>query len=297
MDDRYQSLLRESFGEYLKRLDSLPGETPLAYDFDFLANRQWHLLGEMMVESDLRELTNLLNRWPHSLLRWDAWNQVLTQYDEETAWLLRYEFLDALAHECLLRPSALRDTFTSVATNTLHQARLSIDPAYRDHLTGDPTSPSDRPKPLNRGAKEKRLHVIAKTWPKGESLLTAIRQIDSQEYKDATFNYRNLVNHTISPRLGVGETRMVTRQVVPAERMEQQADGSFNLVTIPDKMCVRYGFGGTLPLDLVAAYQANKRQFWLARTCYGQFLSFLKEVAAEIAPQIETETLTNPAPA
>lgn len=297
MDDRYQSLLRDSFGEYLKRLDGLPYETLLAYDFEFLANRQWHLLGEMMVESDLRELTNLVNRWQHSLLRWDVWNQVLASHDEETAWLLRYEFLHALAHECLLRPSALRDTFTSVATNSLHQARLSIDPAYRDHLTGDPTSPSDHPKPLNRGAKEKRLYAIAKTWSIGESLLAGIRQIDSQAYKDATYNYRNLVNHTIGPRLGVGETRMVTRQVVPAERMEQQADGSFNLVTIPDKMCVRYGFGGTPPLDLVAAYQANKQQFSLARACYGQFLSFLKEVVAEIEPQIETETLANPAPA
>ena len=122
MDDRYRSLLQDTFGNYLKCLDSLPGETPLAYDFKFLANRQWHLLGEMMVSSNLRELTNLVNRWGHSLLRWDAWNQVLAQHDEETAWLLRYEFLDALAHECLLRPSALRDTFTSVATNALHQA-------------------------------------------------------------------------------------------------------------------------------------------------------------------------------
>lgn len=258
MDHRYRLLFQEAFEDYLKCLDNLPGEAPLAYDFDFLANRQWHLLGEMMVSSDLGELTNLLNRWRHSLHSWDAWNQVLARHDEETAWLLRYEFLDALAHECLLRPSALRDTFTSVATTALHQARLSIDPTYRDQLAGDPISPSDPPKVLNRREKEKRLHAIAKTWPKGESLPAAIRQIDSQAYKDATFNYRNLVNHTIGPRLGVGETRMVTRQVVQAEQMEQGPDGRFNLVPIPGKMCVQYGFGGTPPLDLVAARKPSR---------------------------------------
>ena len=182
MDDRYRSLLQDTFGNYLKCLDSLPGETPLAYDFKFLANRQWHLLGEMMVSSNLRELTNLVNRWGHSLLRWDAWNQVLAQHDEETAWLLRYEFLDALAHECLLRPSALRDTFTSVATNTLHQVRLSIDPAYRDHLTGDPISPSDHPKPLTKRRKEQRLHTIAKAWSKKRKPSPIPYQLDRQYF-------------------------------------------------------------------------------------------------------------------
>jgi hypothetical protein len=296
MDEAYRLLLQEAYERFLKCLNSQPGEAPLPYDFDFLMNRKWHLLGETLVSSDLNELTNLLNRWQFALLRWDTWNQVLSSYDEDTAWLLRYEFLDPLAHECLLRPSALRDTFTSVATKALHQVKLSIDSAYRDHLPGDPASPSDRPKPLNRRQKEAHLHTIARTWADGKTLLGAIRTLNSQTYKDATADYRNRVNHGIGPRLGVGETCLVTRQVAHAERMEQQADGSFMLVTIPNKMSVRYGFGGTPPLDLIAAYQANERQFRLARDCYGQFLSFLKKVVAEIEPQIETEILANQSP-
>ncbi len=209
MDEKYRTLLKSSFDAYLELLDQEDfqlGCSCLSYDFDFLRNRAWHLLGREMVECDLRELTNLLNRWLYSLKRWHAWNQIISQHDEDTAWALRSEFLDAFARECLLKPSALRDIFTSVATSALHQARLSSDPAYRDHLKGDPASPIDKPRPLNRPQKEARLRTIANKWSEGEALLEAICRMDSDAYKDATSDYRNLSSHTIGPRFGLGTT-------------------------------------------------------------------------------------------
>ena len=285
MDEKYKTLLTSSFDAYLELLnqeDFPPGCSYLSYDFDFLRDRAWHLLGKEMVARDLRELTNLLNRWLYSLKRWHVWNQIISQHDEDTAWALRGEFLDAFARECLLKPSALRDILTSVATSALHEARLSSDLAYRDHLEGDPTSPTDKPRPLTRGRKEARLRTIANKWPEGEALLEAICRMDSDAHKDATSDYRNLSSHTLGPRLGLGTTRTVTRTVEQATKLEKGSDGFFRQVLIPGKMCVSYGFGGTLPLDLDAVLVENERQLNFARDCCEKHLTVLKIAVAEI---------------
>jgi hypothetical protein len=296
MDSSYRTLLQGAYECFLNHLDKQVAVAPLPYDFTFLKNRKWNHLAETMVDSDLNELTNLLNRWQFAQVRWNTWNEVLADYDEDNAWLIRYEFLDALAHECLLRPSALRDTLTSVATKAFHQAKLSLDPTYRDQLPGDPVSPSDRPKHLTRRQKESHLQTLAQTWAGGEELLAAIRTLDDKSYKDATADYRNRVNHTIAPRLGVGETCLVTRNVRQAERLEKQPDGSFLLVPVPNKMSVGYGFGGTPPLDLVAAYQANLAQYRLAHDCYALFSSLLRRIVETIAPLPPVEAFSETTP-
>jgi hypothetical protein len=47
-------------------------------------------------------------------------------------------------------------------------------------------------------------------------------------------------------------------------------------------MCVTYGFGGTLPLDLDAVLIENERQLKLARDCYEKYLTVLKIAVAAI---------------
>jgi hypothetical protein len=149
-------------------------------------------------------------------------------------------------------------------------------------LEGDPVSPTDKPKRLTRRQKEARLRSIANKWPEGKALLAAICRMDNDAYKDATSNYRNLSSHTIGPRLGLGTTRTVTRTVQQATRLEQGSDGFFRQVLIPGKMCVTYGFGGTLPLDLDAVLIENERQLKLARDCYEKYLTVLKIAVAAI---------------
>ena len=137
-------LLREAFDKYLMHVHETnlqPNDMMLSYDFDFLADRKWNGLAETMLGCDLRELTNLINGWG----RWHAWSMVLNGHDELKAWELRSEFLDSLVHECLLRPSSIRDTLTSVATAAFHQVRLGIDRSYPDYIEGDPRTPEEKP--------------------------------------------------------------------------------------------------------------------------------------------------------
>lgn len=284
-----RATLTTAYAAYLdmrEREALVPEGNYLPYDFAFLNSRKWrNPLGFEMVAHELQELTNILNHWRGSLRRWDAWNRVLASYsDESTAWEVRREFLEPLAHECQLRPSSVRDTITSVATNALHQARMSTDPSYRDLMEGDSKHPGQNAY-LSRAKKEKRLRGIASLWHEGIELYTALLSMDCKAYKAATFDYRNLSSHTIAPRLGIGVTRTVTRAVLPAYRMVEGPGGQFNEVAIPNKMSVWYVWGGTEPLNLSEARAKNEEQFHQATFCYGKYLAALQAALTGMEPK------------
>lgn len=285
MDTEYETLLRQGFEKYLAGHDS-SGSTPadpyLTYDFEFLENRKWHGLGESMVGCDLRELTNLINGWKQLLIRWEVWNSVIAEFDESSAYELRAEYLNSIAHECLLKPSAIRDTLTSVATNAFHQVRLSTESNYEDSLKGDPIPPKMKKKHLTRRQKENRLADICSAWERSGEFLDRLALLNTPEYVQATADYRNLHSHTIGPRLGVGYTRTVTRSVGLSTHMERQPNGTFEAVEDPNKASVSYGFGGTPPLNLEKARAANLEQFYVARGAYASYRGLLEHAVADI---------------
>jgi len=293
MTPEHRDLLESAFREYLDRLahgELEPSHQYCDYEFGFLENRKWHLLGKEMVACELQELTNLLNRWLNGLHKWHAWNTVIANHDNESAWELWSEFLDALAHECLLRPSSIRDTLTAVATNALHQIRLSIEPGYPDRLEGEPRTPDEEPAHLTRRKKENRLSKLAVVWKDADTFLAAIRNLDSREYRERTFDYRNLNSHAIGPRLGIGYTGTVKRSVVQAMEHKQLEDGIYEMVPIPGKLTVSYGFGGTPPLDLQKAWEANVEQFAIARECYNRYRQLLEKAIADTQTSGDPET-------
>ena len=170
MSAKHAILLRKAFAAYQTRMDAgglEPATRYLPYDFDDIKRRQWYLMGEEMVLDELRELTNILNHWQGSLKRWQAWNEVIEAYGQDDAWDLRREFLEPLAHQCLLSPSAARDTLTFVATNSMHQVRLVGGGTYKDFLEGDPIAPRKKPRNLTRAQKEQRLRQILREARQG----------------------------------------------------------------------------------------------------------------------------------
>lgn len=278
MTDDHHIFLREAFNSYLHQLNEgelEPTEAYLPYDLDNVDARQWIAFGREMVKDEFRETTNKLNYWHHSLVRWDAWNNVISRYKEKDAWKLRGEFLEGSVHHCLLMPSSIRDTLTFVATNSMHQVLLSVDDNYKDYLDGDPKSPSEKPKFLTRSKKEKRLNKLVSRWPIGSEFMSALRKIDDEAYRKATSNYRNLNTHSIGPRLGIGMTRAVVRSVKQATTMSEQADGTYLPTPIPEKMSVSYEFGGMQPLNMEEARVANLEQYQRARDCFVKYRDLL----------------------
>lgn len=273
-----KDLLCTAFEIYLdKRIRGAlePIEPYLSYGFDDLNDFKWRGLGGMLVEDELRELTNLLNHWHNLLHKWHAWNDVITGYDGNEALELRSEFVEAVAYYCLLQPSAIRDTFTFVVTNALHQARICVDKDYHDIMDGDPKKPDGQPTHLRRRDKEKRLASVISMWPESTEFLSSLRLLNDQEYQRRTSNYRNLANHAIAPHLGVGITRMVTRSVLHATDLAEQTDGTFVMVSQPGKIAISYTFGGTAPLDVDASRVTNLEQYRIARQCYVHYRALM----------------------
>ncbi len=282
--------LSDAFDRYLRRMNIGGLEPDLAYlnfDFDFVDNRQWHLMGGAMVKDELRELTNILNNWQHALRRWYAWNEVIAAYDQEEALNLRSEFLESMVHHCLSRPSSTRDAITFTATNAFHQVRLSCEPGYSDFLEGDPVVPGRSQVHLTRRKKEDRLAKLISVWHESANFIAAIQSIDDAEYRRSTHDYRNRHSHEIGPALGIGETKFVTRSVRQATQMERKPDGTYKDRPVPGKMSVSYSFGGTPPIDIKLAQVSNTEQYMRARASYQRYRELLLEVAMSSMPLVK----------
>lgn len=291
MDD-VTNLLHSAFDSYLNQMKSgglEPSDHFLPYEFSMIDQCQWRPLGDLLVSGELQEVTNKLNNWHRLLLRWHAWNSVIVNYDMANAWELRQEFLEPLAHQCLLEPSAIRDTFTFVITNSMHQVRLITSKNYPDFLEGDPTDPKVSPKPLTRRKKENRLAQLISMWPESKRLMTSLQKINDRAYQRETSDYRNLASHSITPHLGIGITQAVVRSVEQATELVERAAGTFISIPIPGKMSVSYSYGGTASLDMENARLGNLVQYRRSRVCYHDYLCLLSAAIASMPPKKNSE--------
>lgn len=284
MDPEYRNLLRSSFDEYLGILDTFlaPDDHYLPYAYPYITEAKWRFMADAMLQDELREVTNRLHEWRDMLRRWHAWNKVVSTKEDTPAWDLRREFMEPLMHTCLMMPSAVRDLLTFVGTNTLHQVRLHIEPAYGDVLEGDPSAANPAPRPLTRRKKESRLARIAAPLNGSAPFIEAIRQIDNEDFRAKTKDYRNLNSHAIGPRIALGQTRMVTRQAIPATRMEAQPDGTGRIVVMAGRYVASYSFGGMDPLDLEVARMASLGQYKASRVCFDHFTALVQSHCAKL---------------
>jgi hypothetical protein len=280
----HRKLLEDKFAAYLdvvEKTDLSPPEPYLSFDFSFLFNRIWRIsLAEWLVEADLRELTNNLNDWQSLLISWEAWNRVIGQQNDETSLWLRREFCVSLAHDCLLRPSAVKDTFITVATQSLHQIRMAEDHAIPDKLDTDPKEYKE--KFITRSEKERQLTEICQRWANAKTFRNALEELNTNDYQIKTFRYRNLHSHTVGPRLGFGDVRPVARLVQKAQTLTHIGNGQYELKEIDGQTQVVYSFGGIGALEFEFARKLNLEQYYVARRCYDAYVSLLKDIVCKL---------------
>ncbi len=284
MEPEQLNLLRSSFEEYLTLLSKPlePNDHYLPYEYPYITQAQWRFMADAMLQDELREVTNRIHEWRDMLRRWQAWNIVVAAKEETPAWDLRREFMEPLVHTCLVMPSTARDLMTFVGTNALHQIRIHIDPEYKDVLEGDPSAATPKPQPLTRRQKEGRLSRLAAPLEGSNPFVASITQLDNEDFRVTTKDYRNLNSHAIGPRIALGQTRMVTRRAIIATRMEEQIDGTFRLIEIPGCYVASYGFGGMEPLDLEVARKACLRQYQALRACFDHLTLLIQSHCAKL---------------
>lgn len=283
---------RESFeGAYRKFWDHIEShETPRyqnnSYEIcDLVREAEWRIpFVNMMVCGELSESINGLNAWLRKLANLQVWSEIISDYDEDEACNLRSHFVEPMVHFCLLQPSSTRDRLGQVATNGIHQANLSTKPGYKDALDQDKRKPG---RFLRRNEVEEQLQRLAKDWTNGDRLLAALQSLDSENYRQQTFDYRNQASHFIAPRLELGEVQFVTRSIVPATHMVQHADGYYREEEIAGKKAVSYGFGGTRPLTLAEIIEVNSREYDFAVAALHAYSDLLHEVLAQMPARQE----------
>lgn len=285
MDPNYLNLLRSSFDEYLGNLETPlePSDPYLPYEHPYITEAKWRFLADEMLRHNLCEVTNRFNDWRDMLRRWHAWNKVVSTKDDTSAWELQREFMGPLMHTCLMMPSTIRDVLTCVGTDTLHQVRLHTEQNYLDHLDGEPSVNEPKPRPINRRRdKEVRLANLAKPLNGSTPFIDAIDRIDNKDFRAKTKDYRNLNTHSIGPRIALGQTKIVTRQVVQAMHMKAKPDGTFCMTETIGSYTAQYSYGGISPLDLEAAREASLEQFNTSRACFKLLIDLLKSHCAKL---------------
>ena len=288
------AFLKKAYEEYLQIFSSgdLESELPyLSYEFDFIHDRDIDIFGKMMIEDDLREITNILNEWCHLLHRWYAWNKVLDFYkeDEQKEWELESEFLGLIINKCLFVPSRIKDTFINVGIENFHQIRLATDNKYEDKIE------KYKYDARLREVDQKLVQSHPSRWQK-ELILKDILCIynhvdffdkletlnDDQYQKQLTKDYRNLSSHGIAPRITAGIVSPVIRTIIKTTKIEENADGSYSEVEVKGKTSIAYSFGGKQPLDRNILFNANLEEFKKAISCYKEFKSLLIETISKI---------------
>ena len=172
-----------------------------------------------------------------------------------------------------MQPSAVRDRFGHVATNALHQANLCIIKNYKDRLKQD-----DQKFPLSRKQAEAQLQTLGSHWAKTEDFVTALRELDTEIYRETTRNYRNLASHAIAPRFHFGLTNLVVRSAGPATVTVQQPDGGVLITEDPSRKAISYGFGGIDALNLGDVYFTSLAAYNNAVQVFYRYSSLLEEM-------------------
>lgn len=284
--EEYSQLLTCVFKKFveLRRVKRVEDDRKyIEYDTGFLAGRKWYLLGETIVETEFRELINIINRWNTYLSNWEVFTEIISAEDETIQYHLQSEFIHPTAHFCVTLPSAIRDIITSVGTNTFHQVKLSQRNNYLDSLPTDANfKKTGKMVGTKRKDKEKTLQLIMSDWPNADEFLKYLNRLNDRGYINTTQNYRNLASHAIAPRFELGQTRFVTREVIKREKLVEVPSGGFILKEVPDKWDVGYNFSPTEPLNLEKILSANIKQFHMAVSCFNSYKNILIEQTENI---------------
>lgn len=185
-----------------------------------------------MLDEHARELANSLNEMRQFIVNLKAWSEVLeeTGEDLERKHFIIYEFVCPLATLALNLPYVIRSRFFYSIAHLCHQANRVDESQW-----------SDDDLPIDSKIYQEQADLHGKSWIKYQKLKCALEKVCNKEYQRDTLDFRNKYNHRYSPRIEIGITSLVTRNV--------DMHGF-----------VSYGFGGIEPLKLKNLIPLLERQ-------------------------------------
>ena len=154
-----------------------------------------------------RELLNSINQFSARLNQVVLWEEVLSTYDEDQTFELRFEFTSLLLYYCLHQPYEFRSRLIFAATQLCYTHGIDRNILNR----GDVAKDDD--------IDYSSLNKVAVHWVAGAALLASIRELNSKEFRENTNNYRNRAQHRVPPGVDYGHTNVIERTFPPDGRV------------------------------------------------------------------------------
>ncbi|WP_422844006.1 hypothetical protein [Acidovorax sp. M2(2025)] len=244
----------------------------------------------MQVIHDLQSLINCFNAWVTEMRKWQAWLPILDDYDTDERWDLRIEFVDPIAHRCMLEPSAMRDRFSSALYFLLHHANLSTETGYRDELEADRSeiaalkNGKSKPRYLLRSRLNEEITKLSFRggWRTADSVIEKLQLLDDETLRMETLNYRNAASHSIAPRFEMGVIPFVKRQYKPADSYAFRGDGASAEPVGQNGFVLSYAYGDHDPLQHAPTFRLMRTQLKITRDTLCAYEALLLEVFERI---------------
>jgi len=204
------------------------------------------------------ELANIINDLTNHVHRLRAWDEVISELDNDDRLAVSHEFLDALGTVALGQPYAIKSRFAFAAGHLCHQANRARE---------SKTWVDDFP--------EKNLYLndiqpYGAVWKRFSAFKVRVEAIAGSAFKAASDDFRNAYNHGFSSRFLLGITSTVRRAV---------KDGK-----------VRYEFGGNAPLEICKIAGLLEIERDLCYRAFDAFVRLVEEQTATIAAFDEAQS-------
>lgn len=192
------------FQDAYKKLWQLVAEERLSPSTQFLPysfkTETRDLIYGLQEQEYTRELLNAINQFSARLHRLVLWEEVISQYEENEADELRFEFTRLIVYYSLHQPYEFRSRLIFSATQL----------CYIRGIANKTIAPAEV-------VEDSRIDYVSlerasRNWQAREYLLESIRTLNSTEFRSGTNNYRNRTQHRIPPGIDFGNSSVVERK-------------------------------------------------------------------------------------
>ncbi len=222
------------------------GELPQVLDIAWLPYSQ-------MFKEFSQELANVLNALTGYAHQLAAWRDLLAPMSQQQQLSAAVDFIDPVATVALNLPYVIRSRFIFASAHLCHQANFAKQGAsWKDEF------------PLDGEVWFDAADRYGRAWKRYNSFKARLEKVGAKDYQTATHDFRNAYNHRFSPRIVLGISNLVTRQV-------NKATGA-----------VSYGFGKTSALTLPHIVGLLEVQCQHAHRAFESFQQLVREHEAAI---------------
>jgi len=174
----------------------------LRHDDSFLESRSYDHPASMMImlmaQEHILTATNTINRLSYDLHSLTAWSKVFQSATEDERMQALYEFVTPIAAHSLSMPYSIKQILVKSVSQLSHQTNRFCINDWSERLLNE--------KPNFKDAK--RLAGRYHSWP---ALCAALSLLNSENFTNASDDYRNEFNHGFPRRIELGYTTIIRR--------------------------------------------------------------------------------------